>query len=166
MRLRNAVVVLPILLLLVGCTADPEAGATPSASTTPKPTSTAPAASPSPTDPSQTQPPVPETPTTPSVPAPEGFSAAELVTLCADKIREVAPDATYFGDRASTEWLEPVSLWFVVVPKELDGQQSAAVCGIGGDKANPVFTMYGETLIHGVEEVRADLLGANDDAVG
>lgn len=86
------------------------------------------------------------------------------MALCTDKIRGLAPDATYFPDRATTEWLQAASLWFVVVPKEADAQQSAGVCGIGGTAGAPIFEMHGETLLHGVGEVRDDLLGADGHA--
>lgn len=159
MRHRSALAVLPVLLLLAGCAAEPEAGPTPIASSsTPAPSSS--------TAPSSEQPPVPEEPSAPSEtetePEPTEFTAPQLVDLCTGKIRELAPDATYATDRASTEWLAPVSLWFVVVPKEIDSQQSAGICGIGGDSASPVFEMHGETLVHGVEEARADLLAAHE----
>jgi hypothetical protein len=151
----------PVLLLLAGCAAEPGAGPTPIASSsTPEPSSS--------TAPSSEQPPVPEEPAAPSETETETeteaaeFTTPQLVDLCTGKIRELAPDATYATDRATTEWLAPVSLWFVVVPKEIDSQQSAGICGIGGDSASPVFEMHGETLVHGVEEARADLLAAHE----
>lgn len=146
MRPRLALAVIPVLVLLAGCA--PEAEPTPSESSTAVPSpsaSTTPGASPTPTE-----------------SAVADFTTAELVQLCTDKVRELAPDATYFADRATTEWLEPVSSWFVVIPKELAGQESAAVCGIHGDTEAPIFDMHGETLLDSVDQSREDLLAAGD----
>lgn len=104
----------------------------------------------------------PEPTPSPSETAVADFTTAELVELCTEKTRELAPDATYFADRATTEWLAPVSSWFVVIPKDLNGQESAAVCGISGDSEDPVFEMHGETLMDSVAQSREDLLVAHD----
>lgn len=145
MRPRAALALVPVLVLLAGCA--PEPAPTPSA------TSAAPSPAASST---------PDASPTPSETPAADFTTAELVALCTEKTKELAPDATYFPDRATAEWLAPVSNWFVVVPKELDGQESAAVCGIGGDAANPAIDMHGETLLDGVDQAREDLLTSGD----
>lgn len=81
-----------------------------------------------------------------------------LVQLCTERTRSLAPDATYYGDMATTEWLASSSLWFVVIPKTLDGADSVAVCGIGGTQEAPVFAVEGESLPGGVADIREELL--------
>ena len=81
-----------------------------------------------------------------------------LVQLCTDRTRDLAPGATYFGDMATTEWLSTSSLWFVVIPKTLDGVDSVAVCGIGGTQEVPTIALAGESVPSGVADVRQELL--------
>lgn len=81
-----------------------------------------------------------------------------LVQLCTDRTQDLAPGTTYFGDMATTEWLSTSSLWFVVIPKTLDGVDSVAVCGIGGTQEVPVVALAGESVPSGVADVRQELL--------
>lgn len=158
MRRRIALASLPVLILLVGCGPYPTPGASPSATT---PSATVDPSTPPPSTPGPT--PSPDVPATTAPPAVDtDFTSAQLVQLCTDETRSLAPDATYLPEQATTEWLGEVALWFVVIPKELDGVASAAICGIGGDSASPSFAMSGETLIHGVEEAREELLSGDD----
>ncbi|MDZ4044755.1 MAG: hypothetical protein U1E32_03135 [Rhodoglobus sp.] len=147
MRFRSALVLVPVLVLLAGCAPEPAPSPSPTASTaSPSPTS-------SPTDTATPEP-------TESATA---FATAQLVELCTQKTRSLAPDATYFADMATTEWLSGQSLWFVVIPKTLDGQDSVAVCAIGGTPDAPVFDLEGETLPSGVAEIRDELLAGVHD---
>ena len=147
MRLRPALVLLPILVLLAGCAPEPAPTPTPSA------TSSTPAPTPTPTETATATP-------GPSEPAAR-FTTSQLVTLCTDRTRALAPDAKYLADMATTEWLADVSLWFVVVPKTLGDQDSVAVCAIGGTPDAPTFELEGESLPSGVAEIRDELLAGN-----
>jgi len=150
MRVRPALFLLPVLVLLAGCAPEP-----------------APSPSPSPTA-SSTAAPTP-TPTQTSTPAPDPTDAAseftgpQLVKLCTERTRSLAPDATYYADMATTEWLGEKSLWFVVIPKTLDGQDTVAVCAIGGSSEVPTFELEGETLPSGVADIRDELLAGTHD---
>lgn len=137
-----------MLVLLAGCAPEPAPSPTPSTSATTKPT-------PTPTD---TATPAP-TPT----PTPSGseFTTSVLVELCTAQTRSLAPNATYYADMATTERLDAASLWFVVIPKTLDGQDSVAVCAIHGSPEAPVFELEGESLPGGVAEIRDELLAGN-----
>jgi len=146
MRLRPAIVLLPVLVLLAGCAPEPAPTPTPSATSTPPP-------SPAPT------PTATETPDS-SEPGAK-FTTAQLVALCTDRTRALAPEATYLSDMATTEWLADVSLWFVVIPKTLGDQDSVAVCAIGGNPDAPEFELEGESLPSGVAEIRDELLAGN-----
>ena len=147
MRLRPALLVLPALIVLAGCSPAPAPSPTETATSTPKATITpSPSPSPSPT----------------ATPTAGEFTKAELIALCVEKIRPLAPNATFFTDMATTEWLDAPSVWFVLVPKTADGQDSVAVCGIGGTPAAPEFALSGETLPDGVAQIRDDLLSGND----
>lgn len=146
MRLRPALVLVPLLVLLAGCAPEPAPSPTP----TPSATSTS---TPTPT-PTATGTPDPSQPGV-------AFTATQLVTLCTDRTRALAPDATYLSDMATTEWLADVSLWFVVIPKTLGDQDSVAVCAIGGTPEAPTFELEGETLPSGVAEIRDELLAGN-----
>ncbi|KJL25949.1 hypothetical protein RN51_00457 [Microbacterium oxydans] len=86
------------------------------------------------------------------------FTTTVLVQLCTERTRDLAPGATYFADMATTEWLSSSSLWFVVIPKTLDGVDSVAVCGIGGTQEAPVVALAGESVPSGVADVRQELL--------
>ncbi len=143
MRVRPALVLLPVLILLAGCAPEPASSPSPSASRTSSPTPT-----PTPSAIETTEPPATGT----------EFTTTALVDLCTERTRALAPDATYFGDMATTEWLASSSLWFVVIPKSLDGADSVAVCGIGGSQETPVFALEGESLPDGVADIRAELL--------
>ncbi|QNA93305.1 MULTISPECIES: hypothetical protein [unclassified Microbacterium] len=149
MRLRPALVLLPALILLAGCAPEP------APSPTPVETSNSPSPSPSPSSSSSATPDPVETGAE--------FTGAELVTLCTDKTRPLAPDATYFSDMATTEYLGEKSLWFVVIPKTLDDQDTVAVCAIGGTPDAPVFELEGESLPSGVAEIRDELLAGTHD---
>ncbi|WP_372469222.1 hypothetical protein ACCO44_08230 [Microbacterium maritypicum] len=151
MRVRPALVLLPMLVLLAACAPEPAPSPSPSTSSTSAPTS------PTPT-PSETSAPTPD----PTEAASE-FSGPQLVNLCTEKTRSLAPDATYYADMATTEWLAEKSLWFVVIPKTLDGQDSVAVCAIGGTPKAPTFELEGETLPSGVADIRAELLAGEHD---
>lgn len=85
------------------------------------------------------------------------------MALCTEKTRSLAPDATYFGDMATTERLDQASLWFVVIPRTANGQDTVAVCGIGGTPEEPVFELHGESLPDGVAEIRDELLAGGGD---
>ncbi|WP_226531522.1 hypothetical protein [Microbacterium paraoxydans] len=149
MRFRSALVLVPVLVLLAGCAPEPAPSPSPTAST----------GSPSPS-PSPTETPTPEPePTAPAT----AFATAQLVELCTERTRSLAPEATYFSDMATTEWLGGRSLWFVVIPKTLEGQDSVAVCAIGGSPEAPVFDLEGETLPSGVAEIRDELLAGGHD---
>lgn len=150
MRLRPALVLLPVFVLLAGCAPTPASTPTPSATTAPP--------SPSPT-PTRSATPAP-TPTETSEPPQSDaeFTSAQLVELCTANTKALAPDATYFPDMATAEWLDQPSLWFVVIPKTLNGQDSVAVCGIGGSPDAPDVSMHGESLPNGVAEIRQELL--------
>lgn len=143
MRVRPALVLLSALVLLAGCAPEPAASPSPSASKSSSPTPT-----PSPSASETAEPPVTGT----------EFTTSVLVQLCTERTRVLAPNATYFGDMATTERLESSSLWFVVIPKTLDGADSVAVCGIGGTQEAPVFALEGETLPDGVADIREELL--------
>lgn len=149
MRLRPALLLLPVLVVLAGCTPAPEPTptATSSASATPS-SSPAPPTAPTPTQ-------------TSSPPAAGTFAKGQLVSLCTEKIRSISPDATFFADMATTEWLEESAVWFVAVPETIDGQDNVAVCGIGGSPEAPDFVMHGESLPDGVAGIRDDLLAGN-----
>lgn len=146
MRLRPALVLVPLLVLLAGCAPEPAPSPTPTPSatstSTPTPTPTA-TGTPDPSQPGVT------------------FTTTQLVTLCTDRTRALAPDATYLSDMATTEWLADVSLWFVVIPKTLGDQDSVAVCAIGGTSEAPTFELEGESLPSGVAEIRDELLAGN-----
>lgn len=86
------------------------------------------------------------------------FPPAALIELCTVQTRSLAPNATYYGDMATTEWLESSKLWFVVIPKTSDGQDTVAVCGIGGSPQAPEFAIAGEYLPGGVADIREELL--------
>lgn len=146
MRFRPALVVLPLLVLLAGCAPEP------ATSPTPTPSATTPAPTPTPTPTATTTP-------DPSQPGAK-FTTAQLVTLCTDRTRALAPDATYLADMATTEWLAD-SLWFVVIPKTLGDQDTVAVCAIGGTPDAPTFELEGESLPSGVAEIRDELLAGN-----
>ncbi|MFK3678345.1 hypothetical protein ACI2IP_11480 [Microbacterium sp. NPDC090218] len=149
MRFRSALVLVPVLVLLAGCAPEPA----------PSPSPTTPSVSPSPSpSPSPTATATPD----PTEPAGE-FTGAQLVELCTQKTRSLAPDATYFADMATTEWLEGQSLWFVVIPKTLGDQDSVAVCAIGGTPEAPVYELEGESLPSGVAEIRDELLAGVHD---
>lgn len=144
MRLRRFLLLVPMVVLLSSCAPTPEATPSPSASPT---ASETPSASPT------------ATPT--SAPTPEQnaeFTVTALINLCTEQTKSLANGATYFADMATTEWLDQPSLWFVVIPKTLDGQDSVAVCGIGGTPAAPVFELEGESLPGGVADIRNELL--------
>lgn len=143
MRIRSSLVVLPVLVLLAGCAPTPA----------PSPSPTETMVSPSPT-PTETTTPTP----TPSPTAGGEFTAAQLVSLCTEQTKSLAPDATYFPDMATTELLTEAPLWFVVVPKTLDGNDTVAVCGISGTPESPVFDVAGESLPSGVADIRDELL--------
>ncbi|MFJ6532265.1 hypothetical protein [Microbacterium sp. NPDC091662] len=143
MRVRPALVLLSALVLLAGCAPEPSPSPSPSESKTSSPT---PAPSPSAIE--TTEPPATGT----------EFTTTALVQLCAERTRALAPDATYFADMATTEWLSTSSLWFVVIPKTLGGVDSVAVCGIGGTQEAPVFALEGESVPSGVADVRQELL--------
>lgn len=81
-----------------------------------------------------------------------------LIQLCTEQTRQFGPDATYLGDMATTEWLSTSSLWFVAIPKTLNGVDSVAVCGIGGTQEAPVFAETGESVPSGVADIRQELL--------
>ncbi|WP_101848536.1 hypothetical protein [Zhihengliuella sp. ISTPL4] len=149
MRLRPAFLLLPVLVVLAGCTPSPEPTptATSSASATPS-TSPGPTPTPAPTE-------------TSSPPAAGAFTKGQLVSLCTDKIRTISPDATFFADMATAEWLEETAVWFVAVPETIDGQDNVAVCGVGGSPDAPDFVLHGETLPDGVAGIRDDLLSGN-----
>lgn len=151
MRLRPALLLLPVLVVLAGCTPAPEP--TPTVTSTPSETpssSPTPDSSPTPTESS-------------SPPAAGAFAKGQLVSLCTEKIRTISPNATFFADMATTEWLEQSAVWFVAVPETIDGQDNVAVCGIGGSPEAPDFVMHGETLPDGVAGIRDDLLAGKDD---
>lgn len=149
MRLRPALLLVPVLIVLAGCTPSPEP--TPTATSS---SSATPSASPAPT--------ITQTPTETSAPPSAGaFTKGELVSLCTDKIRTISPNATFFADMATTEWLEQSGVWFVAVPETIDGQDNVAVCGIGGSPDAPDFVMHGETLPDGVAGIRDDLIAGN-----
>ncbi|WP_149083345.1 MULTISPECIES: hypothetical protein [Microbacterium] len=149
MRLRPALLLVPVLIVLAGCTPSPEPTptATSSSSATPS-TSPAPTITPTPTE-------------TSAPPSAGAFTKGELVSLCTDKIRTISPNATFFADMATTEWLEQSGVWFVAVPETIDGQDNVAVCGIGGSPDAPDFVMHGETLPGGVAGIRDDLIAGN-----
>lgn len=144
MRVRPALVLLSALVLLAGCAPEP-------------------APSPSPSEPSSSSSPTPTpSPSASETPAPPEsgaeFPPAALIELCTAQTRSLAPNATYYADMATTEWLESSKLWFVVIPKTLDGQDTVAVCGIGGNQEAPTFAIAGEYLPGGVAEIREELL--------
>lgn len=149
MRLRPALLLLPVLVVLAGCTPAPEPTPTATSSDTATPSS-----SPAPT-------PTPTPAETSSPPAAGAFTKGQLVSLCTDKIRTISPNATFFADMATTEWLEQSAVWFVAVPETIGGQDNVAVCGIGGSPDAPDFVMHGETLPDGVAGIRDDLLAGN-----
>ncbi|MCZ0709458.1 MULTISPECIES: hypothetical protein [Microbacterium] len=149
MRLRPALLLLPVLVVLAGCTPAPEPTPTATSSDTATPSS-----SPAPT-------PTPTPAETSSPPAAGAFTKVQLVSLCTDKIRTISPNATFFADMATTEWLEQSAVWFVAVPETIGGQDNVAVCGIGGSPDAPDFVMHGETLPDGVAGIRDDLLAGN-----
>jgi hypothetical protein len=151
MRFRPALVLVPVLVLLAGCAASPASSPSPSA--TSATTSPTPSPTPSPTATTTATPAPPE-------PTPE-FTGADLVALCTERTRSLATGATYYADMATTEWLDQPSLWFVVIPKTLDGQDSVAVCAIGGNPEAPTFELEGESLPGGVAEIRAELLAGS-----
>ncbi|WP_136040575.1 MULTISPECIES: hypothetical protein [unclassified Microbacterium] len=151
MRVRPALVLLPMLVLLAACVPEPAPSPSPSAS------ETSGTESPTPT-PSQTATPTPD----PTEAASE-FTGSQLVKLCTERTRSLAPDATYFADMATTEWLGEKSLWFVVIPKTLDDQDTVAVCAIGGTPKAPTFELEGESLPSGVADIREELLAGTHD---
>lgn len=149
MRVRSALVLLSALVVLAGCAPTPVPSPSPSeTSESSESTESSPAPTPSPS--------ASETPAPPQSGA--EFPPAALVELCTAQTRSLAPSATYYGDMATTEWLESSKLWFVVIPKTLDGQDSVAVCGIGGSPDTPAFAVAGEYLPGGVADVREELL--------
>lgn len=150
---RSLVVALPLVLLLAACAPEPAAtsgsgssSATASARPAPSPTAEAttdaPAPAPAPVDP--------------------GFTDAELIALCIAETQALAPSATYQPERATIEWLGEAGLWFVVVPKTLDGAPSVAVCGIGGTAAQPDVQVSGETLPGGEADMRAQMIDGHE----
>ena len=144
MRLRSALVLVPALVLLAGCAPEPAPSPSPSTSPSSSPSASAtPAPSPS-----------------PSPSAGAEFSKAELVTLCTEQTKALAPEATYYSDMATTEWLDQPSLWFVVIPKTLGDQDSVAVCAVGGSPQAPTFELAGESLPDGVAGLREELLAS------
>ncbi|MFF1538786.1 hypothetical protein ACFVWL_01845 [Microbacterium sp. NPDC058269] len=145
MRVRSSLVILSALVLLAGCAPEPASSPSPSESNTSSPTA-APTPSPSPSE-------TPDPPVTGTE-----FTTSVLVELCTEKTRSLAPNATYYADMATTEWLASSALWFVVIPKTLDGADSVAVCGIGGTQEAPVFALEGESLPGGVADIREELL--------
>ncbi len=84
----------------------------------------------------------------------------QLVTLCTQETQALAPEASYFADMATTEWLDRPALWFVVIPKTLDGQDTVAVCAVGGSPEAPTFELAGESLPGGVAGLRDELLAS------
>ncbi|MBP3976094.1 hypothetical protein [Microbacterium sp. BLY] len=150
MRLRPALLLVPVLIVLAGCTPTPE----------PTPTATSPA---SPAPSSSPTPDTSPTPTTTAAPPTAGaFTKGQLVSLCTEKVRSTSPNATFFADMATTEWLEQPGVWFVAVPETIGGQDNVAVCGIGGSPEAPDFVLHGETLPDGVGGIRDDLLAGKD----
>lgn len=142
MRLRPALVLLSALVLLAGCAPEPAPSPSPSVSPSSTPSAT----------------PTPE-PSPSSSPAGE-FTTDQLVTLCTEETKALAPEASYFADMATTEWLDRPSLWFVVIPKTLGGQDSVAVCAVGGSPQAPTFELAGESLPSGVAGMRDELLAS------
>ena len=144
MRLRSALVLLPALVLLAACAPEPAPSPSPSASpsSTPTPSAT-PAPEPSPSPSSEAE-----------------FTTDQLVTLCTQETKALAPEASYFADMATTEWLDQPALWFVVIPKTLGGQDSVAVCAVGGTPQEPTFELAGESLPGGVAGIRDELLAS------
>lgn len=84
------------------------------------------------------------------------------MSLCVAQTQELSPGAVYHPEQATTEWLGEAETWFVVVPKDLDGAPSVAVCGIGGTPAQPDVQMHGETLPGGEGELRTELLDGHE----